>query len=95
MFGLRVCAVYLQDSAEFCMDLPPGVHRPCNGVMLRLAQTGVLHHIFGRFIDLGRVLLVAGEQAHTGPLLRLAQQMVQAQPGRQLCFSVFLRELVI
>ena len=95
MLGLGVGGVDLHNAAVFGMDLLPGVHRPGDGIMLRLAQAGVLHHVLGRLVDLRGVLLIRGEDAHPRSGLPVPEQMLQAEAGGKLGLSIFLRQLVV
>ena len=95
VLGGRVGGVHLEHAAVLGVDLLAGVHRPGNGVVLRLAQAGVLHHVLGRLVDLGGVFLVGGEHPHPRPLLAVVQQVIQAQAGRQFRLAVFLGQLVV
>ena len=95
MLGLGVGGVDLQHAAVPGVDFPLGVHCPGDGIVLRLPETGVLHHVLGRLVDLGGIILVGGEDPHLGPLLPVPQQVVQPQPGGQFGLAVLLGQLVV
>src|SRR5699024_9576293 len=87
--------VNLQHSTQLCVDFFPGIHSPAYGVVLRLAEAGVLHHVLGSLIDLGGILLVTGEDTNLGAGLSVIEQVIQAKTRRKLGLAVLLGQFVI
>lgn len=63
--------------------------------MLRLRESGILHHELGTLIDNIRVGLVGGKDPHLGPGLPVRDQVVEAQAGCKLALAILLGDLLI
>ncbi len=84
VLGGGIAGIDLHHAAVPAADLTHAVPAPHQGVVLRLAQGGVLHHVLRALVDDVRIGLVGGEDAHLGPGLPVRDQVVEAQTGGEL-----------